>query len=106
MIPCGGELAQYLGKPRGGGSRLPPRRKATPDLLAEVVRPQQAEVIVRVAVVQRQNQIYQGLPAAQAPPAQATASFSKQAVIQGQNERQESGRSQATSAQAIACLSM
>ncbi len=70
MIPCGGELAQYLGnlKEVGVDCLLD---GSHPGLLAEVVRPQQAEVIVRVAVVQRQNQIYQGLPAAQAPPAQA-----------------------------------
>ena len=35
-------------------------------LLAEVVCPQQAEVIVGVAVIQRQDEVYQCLPAAQA----------------------------------------
>ena len=42
-----------------------------PGLLAEVVCAQQAEVIVRVAVVQREDQVNQRLPAAHTTPALA-----------------------------------
>lgn len=59
-------LAKYLGNLKEMGvNRLLDR--SHPGLLAKVVRPQQTEVIVRVAVVQRQDEVNQRLPAAQNP---------------------------------------
>ena len=58
-------------------------------LLAEVVRAQQAEVVVRVAVVQRQDQVDQRLPAARAVEKQWRGS-------QGDSCRQEDASRQAS----------
>lgn len=52
-----------------------------PDLLSEVVRPQQAEVVVRIDVVQGQDQVDQRLAtAAKAVTAHWTRQFAQESV--------------------------